>query len=107
MERLTEWNREHTHGQVRGNCDAITRLAEYEDAEEQGLLLRLPCKVGDKVYEASKFWDKVLERTVASIVLSSENHIYVRNGCGDSFEFGVDVFLTQEEAEQALKQMGE
>lgn len=42
MERLTEWNREHTHGQVRGNCDAITRLAEYEDAEEQGLLLRLP-----------------------------------------------------------------
>ncbi len=26
--------------------NAIIRLAEYEDAEEQGLLLRLPCKVG-------------------------------------------------------------
>lgn len=31
------------------NClvgKAITKLAEYEDLEEQGLLLRLPCKVG-------------------------------------------------------------
>lgn len=26
------------------------KLREYEDAEEQGLLLRLPCKVGDTVY---------------------------------------------------------
>lgn len=29
---------------------AIQRLAEYEDAEEQGLLVRLPCKVGDTIY---------------------------------------------------------
>ena len=28
----------------------IERLTEYEDAEEQGLLLRLPCKVGSTVY---------------------------------------------------------
>ena len=27
----------------------IERLAEYEDLEEQGLLLRLPCKVGTEV----------------------------------------------------------
>lgn len=26
------------------------KLKEYEDAEEQGLLLKLPCKVGDTVY---------------------------------------------------------
>lgn len=26
---------------------AIEKLATYEDAEEQGLLLRLPCKVGE------------------------------------------------------------
>mgnify|MGYP000323432042 CR=1 FL=1 len=30
---------------------AIDRLAEYEDMEEQGLLVRLPCKVGDRVYQ--------------------------------------------------------
>lgn len=29
------------------------KLAAYEDAEEQGLLVRLPCKVGDTVYEVS------------------------------------------------------
>ena len=83
----------------------INKLAQYEEAEEQGLLAKLPCKIGDVVYQASKFWNEVLERTVACIVLSSDNHIYVRNGCGDSFEFGVDVFLTKEEAEHVLSEM--
>lgn len=36
------------------NCifisDVCERLAEYEELEEQGRLLRLPCKVGDTVY---------------------------------------------------------
>lgn len=30
--------------------EAINKLVDYEDLEEQGLLLRLPCKVGDTVY---------------------------------------------------------
>ena len=30
--------------------DSANKLAEYEDLEEQGLILRLPCKVGDTVY---------------------------------------------------------
>ena len=29
------------------DIDAIEKLADYEDAEEQGLLLRLPCRLGD------------------------------------------------------------
>lgn len=37
-----------------GNCDKVkfmvNKLAGYEDLEEQGLLVRLPCKVGDIVY---------------------------------------------------------
>ena len=36
------------------NCvlvhDVCEKLGEYEDLEEQGLLLKLPCKVGDTVY---------------------------------------------------------
>ena len=32
----------------------VTKLADYEDLEEQGLLLRLPCKVGDTVYYISE-----------------------------------------------------
>nr|DAI75186.1 MAG TPA: hypothetical protein [Caudoviricetes sp.] len=31
-------------------ADLYEKLKDYEDAEEQGLLLRLPCKVGDTVY---------------------------------------------------------
>ena len=28
----------------------VRKLAEYEDLEAQGLLLRLPCEIGDDVY---------------------------------------------------------
>lgn len=34
--------------------NAIKKLAEYEDAEEQGLLIKLPCNVGDVVYANKK-----------------------------------------------------
>lgn len=34
-----------------GNGSPTDKLADYEEAEEQGLLLRLPCKVGDRVYD--------------------------------------------------------
>lgn len=34
--------------------NALNKLAEYEDLEEQGLLLRLPCKVGDTVFPIFK-----------------------------------------------------
>lgn len=30
---------------------AIEKLADYEDAEEQGLLVRLPVKIGDDIYK--------------------------------------------------------
>ena len=30
--------------------EAIKKLAHYEDLEEQGKLIELPCKVGDTVY---------------------------------------------------------
>ena len=37
------------------NCEegycAIEKLAEYEDLEEQGKLLKLPCAVGDIIYQ--------------------------------------------------------
>lgn len=40
------------------NCslmiDACKKLAEYEQLEEQGLLVRLPCNVGDIVYVDSE-----------------------------------------------------
>lgn len=53
MERLTEHLESGgrlINRTLEGQCLAIKKLADYEDAEEQGLLLRLPCKVGSTVY---------------------------------------------------------
>lgn len=59
MERLTERNPlwiddELWERACEPDCEEIDavyrKLKDYEDAEEQGLLLQLPCKVGDTVY---------------------------------------------------------
>ena len=85
------------------NCaiqKCFDKLASYEDAEEQGLLLRLPCKVGDTVYVFRRI-DDILTvgehtfKTLTNLVAIMENG-----------EFGREVFLTREEAEQALADMG-
>lgn len=70
MERLTERERnidgtgvakeEITDGLLKPFADKIlTKLADYEDLEEQGLLVRLPCKVGTVVYRIEiRGWTK-------------------------------------------------
>ncbi len=59
MERLTERNPlwiddELWERACEPDCEEIDavyrKLKDYEDAEEQGLLLRLPCKIGSDVY---------------------------------------------------------
>ena len=57
MERLTEWKDDKKllaktkfSGDF-GSANVLNRLAEYEDLEEQGLLLLLPCKVGSTLYQ--------------------------------------------------------
>ena len=62
MERLTERNPlwiddELWERACEPDCEEIDavyrKLKDYEDAKEQGLLLRLPCKVGDIVYKVN------------------------------------------------------
>lgn len=56
MERLTKWENDvickadDTIPFDMWEISVIKKLTAYEDAEEAGLLVRLPCKVGDKVY---------------------------------------------------------
>ena len=45
---------------------AYKKLVEYDDLEEQGLLLRLPCKVGDRLYRID-FLGFIISDTVHSI----------------------------------------
>ena len=92
-----------------GNGSPTEKLATYEDAEEQGLLLRLPCKVGTTVYNTT-WWDCVQEkvkvdgktfyRTVHKHKVSKSTFSLL-----DVKDFGKTVFLTQAEAEQKLKEM--
>lgn len=42
-------------------------LQEYKDLEEQGLLLRLPCKVGDLVYTTNELNNKIQEWEIVSV----------------------------------------
>lgn len=98
----------------------IEKLAAYEDAEEQGLLLKLPCKVGDMVWDND--FGKPCAYTITGFSLGTgEDYIdepvtekeivyYYSNSNGSitgSFaasEIGKTVFLTQDEAEQKLEE---
>ena len=80
-----------------------SKLKNYKDLEEQGLLLRLPCKVGDTVYKVNKASRKVARHKVRAVEYEQvvfENYNY----CPFN-RFGKTVFLTQAEAEQKLKEM--
>ena len=80
MERLTKINGkyiEYSDENYNNSIDnrtmlekCLRKLAEYEDLEEQGLLLRLPCKVGDTVYKIINQRDNY-DDTVYQIVSST------------------------------------
>ena len=85
----------------------VQKLGEYEDLEEQGLLLRLPCKVGDRLYRID-FLGFIISDTVHSIhILQNTAYFEMNYWDKDIFlsEVGKTVFLTKEEAEQKLKEM--
>lgn len=90
--------------------DALNKLAEYEDLEEQGLLLRLPCKVGDVVwFNTYKRGERmgVQSHKVEEVrvrVLIERDYAEPNTEIPD-YEVGKTVFLTREEAEQKLKEM--
>ena len=85
---------------------AIQKLAEYENLEEQGLLLRLPCKVRDIIYFKS-YREAIVSTMVTDILIDSENIIICDEAANQFYinDFEKTVFLTREEAEQKLKEV--
>ena len=94
------------------NCEIMTsvceKLGKYEDLEEQGRLVILPCKVGDTLYRlVPKLYRKYVEIKIAQFVIN-KNGIYFITDKGVSWsadKIGKTVFLTKSEAEQKLKEM--
>lgn len=94
----------------------LKKLADYEDLEEQGLLVRLPCKVGDMVYRVDAGAKQpIIPMTVSEIhFLCYKNERAVRfdaigkedmgESCYRLEDIGRIVFLTHEEAEKKLEE---
>jgi hypothetical protein len=106
---------------------ALEKLATYEDLEEQGLLVRLPCKLGDTVWVVTSpinvfdydKYDGDAEYEVYESFLSSVSYyasgeqfrIYAK--VTNSFiaayfrecDFGESIFFTRKEAEKKLEEM--
>lgn len=128
MERLTKTYLDGTHG-VSDSLPCgensydyknllIERLGKYEDLEEQGGLIKLPCKVGDALYRVNKgakdpvIMMRVLQlcikqlrkdRTVIKIITINDDDM--GESCYFLENIGKTVFLTKKEAEVKLKEL--
>lgn len=108
-----------THGEK--IAAILKKLAGYEDLEEQGRLVKLPCKVGDTVwdndygrpcaYTITAFSFGECEEYICEPVTTKEVVFYYTNSSGSitgSFaesEIGKSVFLNKSEAEAKLKEL--
>lgn len=105
-------------------ADLRERLKYYEDLEEQGKLLKLPCAVGDTVYRVHKGTklspDRTYECRVVGVKqecntfsvklyanINEETYSIWIDDWFDRCQIGYEFFLTKEEAEAALKEMSE
>lgn len=86
----------------------VDRMKELAEADKDGRLVVLPCKVGDTVYFA--LLGRIIEKQVFSIVsFSNSTRIYC-DGTSEYFrpeDIGKTFFLTREAAEKALAEMKE
>lgn len=120
MERLTKTYSDGTHAAADNlPCGEnsytykgllLEALGKYEDAEEQGLIARLPVPIGTTVYEFEPL-NKIVKGCTARTVIKYtvyDDSIWFNFADGymkDIKDFGKTVFLTKERAEQKLKEM--
>lgn len=90
----------------------LKELKSYKDAEEQGLLVRLLCKVGDTVYVPTRNFVSELRITMVSVDMHGayfswmlNSGIYPNLDGFSKSKLGKTVFLTREEAEKKLEEM--
>lgn len=96
----------------------LEKSKEYQQLEEQGKLIKLPCKVGDKIFlDFAGFGKNIDKFTVKDFHLDCfedgettlfcdyESNDRTFSGQIDVMEFGKTVFLTKSEAEAKLKEM--
>lgn len=126
MERLTESNPSWIDDELweracEPDCEEIDavyrKLKDYEDLEEQGRLVKLPCNRGDKIYFIKSAFSMAhfpIEAKVTSIcgvdcdndvMYSSITEYNKIDRRFRSSDIGKTVFLTKSEAEAKLKEL--
>ena len=113
MERLTNSDKEipTLFDNAEYWLQAYFKLKDYENLEEQGLLLLLPVPIGTTVYKfepLAKGTERYIKTTITRYEVFGDSIWFTfANGLGRNIEdFGKYVFLTQSEAEQKLKAGG-
>lgn len=98
------------------NNTPISRLVELSEADKDGRVVVLPCKVGDTVYMIEHIFDidngvcdEICARKVIGHGGNNLNQLWLigSGGICNAYifvsEFGKTVFLTREEAERAME----
>ena len=99
-------------------CGGFDRLRELAEADKDGRVVVLPCKVGDTVYMIEHIFDidngvcdEICARKVIGHGGNNLNQLWLVGSGGICnahifvSEFGKTVFLTREEAERAIQEM--
>lgn len=111
---LSEPNKKHPVNARILTYEEADKWEEYKDLEEQGLLVKLPCKVGDTVYVPTRNFISELRITLVSIDTSDgtmyfswmlNTGIYPNLDGFSVYELGKTVFLTRKEAEKKLEEI--
>ena len=80
------------------------KLADYEDLEEQGLLVRLPCPIGTTVWDI--YGTGIRKNVVSGIEYGKDGRWFLWANEDEWLgELNVVVFLTREEAEKKLEEI--
>lgn len=110
MERLTEryditpdgesdvWVKQHDY------ISAARKLCNYEDLEEQGMLVRLPCPIGTTVWDICGM--DIRENVVSGLEYDKGGKWFLWANEDECLgELNVLVFLNREEAENKLEEL--
>lgn len=95
------------------NAEDLKHIQDLIDAEEQGLLLRLPCTIEDTIY-VLKNNNEIEKGIIKSIIVEKDKITYwykQEKHYGEWFftnkSINKTIFYSREEAEQALAEMKE
>lgn len=85
---------------MNASVEDLKHIQDLIEAEEQGLLLRLPCTIGTTVYVIVEEWEEIYDGDSMYYDIYEEAfHPYMLEGIGK------EIFLTHEEAEVKLREL--